>query len=157
MSQLEEDQVATIVNKAVNSFNNLRSQSKPAFGGSPNIMEDALAVFERKQPVIKLIGTTNTKKGSEIPVLKGKAIEEYAGDWIAFFVDWKQQAEEGHQQAIRQAISNKEEVIQVVVKQKQIIAQQNKALRQQLASITREITASLRHCVTASLLWKKKC
>ena len=141
MSQLKEDQVATIVNKAVNSFNNLRSQSKPAFGASPNTMEDALAVFERKQPVIELINATNTKKGSEIPLLKGKAIEEYAGDWIAFFVDWKQQSQERHQEAIRQAISNKEQVIQVVVKQKQVIAQQNKALRQQLASITRKVTA----------------
>ena len=84
--------------------------------------------------------------------MKGKAIKEYAGDWIAFFVDWEQkgaerhqealkQAVERHQEALKQAVDNKEQVIQVVVKQKKEINKQNKQLRQQLALITKKVTA----------------
>ena len=152
MIQLEDDEVASIVNQAVNNFNNLRSQSKAAFGGSPNIMEDALALFEKSKPVTELLGGTGTKKGEEIALLKGKAIKEYAGDWVAFFVEWRQQSEERHQEALKlaierhqealkQGVGNKEPVIQVVVKHKEIIAQQNKELQQQLALVTEKVGA----------------
>ena len=146
MIQLEEDQVASIVNQAINNFNNLRGQSKAAFGASPNIMEDALPVFEKDQPVVEILGATGTKKGEEIALLKTKAIKEYAGDWVAFFIDWKQQSEERLQQvlekqqeAFKQAVDNKEEVIEVVIKQKDIIAQQNEKVRQILADVTQKV------------------
>ena len=148
MIQLEDDEVASIVNQAVNNFNNLRSQSKAAFGASPNIMEDALPLFEKSKPVTELLGATGTKKGEEIALLKAKAIKEYAGDWVAFFVDWKQQSEQRIQQvlkkqqeAFKQAVDNKEEVIEVVIKQKDIIAQQNKELQHQLALVTEKVAA----------------
>ena len=148
MAQLEEDQVASIVNQAINNFNNLRSSAKTAFGASPNIMEDALVLFGKDQPNVDLLGATGTKKGDEIAQLKANAIEEYSGDWVAFFVDWKQQAEKRyqetvkrHQEALQLALDNKEEVIDTVIKQKKLLALQNKELRQQLKLIAKQVAA----------------
>ena len=163
INQLEEDQVATIVNQAVNNFNNLRSKARPAFGASPNIMENALLLFSKNKPVTEILGTTGTKKKEDRVQLKGKAIKQYAGDWVPFFVDWKKQLEERHQEALQQAterhqealqqaterhqelleqaLENKEEVIGEVIKQKDIIAKQNLQLRQQLKLITEKVNA----------------
>ena len=73
--------------------------------------------------------------------MKGKAIKEYAGGWVAFFVEWRQQSEQRHQEALKQAVDNKEKVIQVVVKQKEIIVQQNKELQRQFTLVTEKVTA----------------
>ena len=151
-AQLEEDEVVTIVNQAINNFNNLRSTAKTTFGASPNIMEDGIVLFEKNQAPTQILGATGTKKGEEIALLKAKAVKEYAGDWVAFFVEWKQQSEERHQEALKQAVErhqealnqaveNKEQVIEVVVKQKEIITQQNEELQQQLALITEKVIA----------------
>lgn len=152
--QLQEDQVAAIVNQAVNNFNNFRSTAKAAFGASPNIMEDALVLFEKDKPVTEILGGTGTKKGKEIAALKGKAIKEYAGDWIAFFADWKHQSEERHREALRVPLDNKEQVIDTVIKQKELITQQNKELKQQLALITKQVNALEQEMVRKAQLEK---
>ena len=103
MTQLEEKQVASIVNQAINNFNNLRSSAKAAFGASPNIMEDALVFLGKDEPVVDLLGASGTKKGDEIAELRFKFIEQYSGDWIYFLVDWKQQLEIRHQEATNTA------------------------------------------------------
>lgn len=152
LPQLEEDEVASIVNQGINNFNSLKSVVKTAFGASPNIMEDALVLFDNDKPVTELLGGTGTKKGEEIALLRGRGIKEYAGDWVAFFVEWKQQSEERHQEALRQAkerhqealkqaVDNKGKVVDTVTKQKEIIPQQDLELKKQLVLITKQVTA----------------
>ena len=66
-------------------------------------MEDALVFLEKNKPITKLLNGTETKKKEEMTILKGKAIQEYAGDWVNFFVDWKQQSQENFQEPLKQA------------------------------------------------------
>ena len=45
MRKLEENEIYSIVNQAVNNFNNLRGKGRPPFGASPNIMEDGIVFW----------------------------------------------------------------------------------------------------------------
>ena len=82
MRKLEENEVASIASQAIHNFNNLKTKARPAFGTSRNIMEE-----------------------------NGNAIKHSAGDWIHFLVDWKKQAEQRHQEALKRAEQRHQEVL----------------------------------------------
>ena len=55
---------------------------------------------------------------------------------VAFFVDWRHQSQQRHQEALKQTLDNKEQGIDTVMKQKHIIAQQNLELQHQFTFVS---------------------
>ena len=62
ITQLEENQVESVFNQAINNLNNLRNSAKAAFGASPNIMEKPLLFLGKDQPVVGILGGTGEKR-----------------------------------------------------------------------------------------------
>lgn len=100
-SNLSENEISPIIFEAIETYNN-KPHSAFKRRASPNIMEEALfKAHQNQHPTSEIVPIMGDSYSEEIQYYQNQVLQNYEGDWIRFFVDWRLQQEQFQNQQLQ--------------------------------------------------------
>jgi site-specific recombinase XerD len=133
---LDAEQMAKIIKQSIEAYH--RKPHRSLYGLTPDQMEEALfRKHKDKHPTDIVLLTENdmSERAQQAQAYKMQVVREYAGDWVTFFLDWKQQQQEWQKdlkQTLMQAVEEAKEREQVALKQNKTLYEQYLEVQKQL-------------------------